>query len=156
VSFSFGRRSYADSRARLTEDRRMHSSRRGGVSSSRASTVPGMVLQCLGWWHSGGDGRTGPEVAEVTHSTSLTSQRRPERVRGRQPYPFRGFHCPLSRGVTWWRYRSGRHSVTELTLAFLYSSRTVPGMAAQGGLVEWRRDMIPRRCQRAGVVGICL
>jgi hypothetical protein len=28
------------------------------------------------------------------------------------------------------------------------------GMAAQCGLVEQRRDMIPRRCQRAGVAGI--
>jgi hypothetical protein len=30
----------------------------------------------------------------------------------------------------------------------------VPGMAAQGGLVVQRQDMIPRWCQRAGVVGI--
>jgi hypothetical protein len=39
-----GCRPYADSRARLTEGRRMHNSRHGGVSSSRASTAPGMVL----------------------------------------------------------------------------------------------------------------
>jgi hypothetical protein len=43
VSFSFGRRPYADSRALLTEGRRMHNSGRGGVSSSWASIVPGMV-----------------------------------------------------------------------------------------------------------------
>jgi hypothetical protein len=145
----FGRRPYADSRARLTEGRRMHNSGRGSVSSSRASTVPGMVLQCLGWWHSGGDGGTRPEVMKETCSTGLTSWCRPERARGRRSYPFRGFHRPLSRGATWRRYGSGRHSVMELTPAFPHSSRTVPGMAAQGGLVEQRRDMIPRRCQRA-------
>jgi hypothetical protein len=55
----------------------MHSSGHGGVSSPWASTVPGMALQCLGWWHSGRDGRIGPEVMEETHSTGLTSQRRP-------------------------------------------------------------------------------
>jgi hypothetical protein len=51
-----------------------------------------------------------------------------------------------------WQYVSGWHSVTELILAFPHSSRTVPGMAAQGGLVEQPRDMIPR----AGVAGILL
>jgi hypothetical protein len=51
---------------------------------------------------------------------------------------------------------NGRHSVTELTLAFPHISRTVPGMVAQGELVEQRRGMIPRRCQRAGVAGIRL
>jgi hypothetical protein len=35
-------------------------------------------------------------------------------------------------------------------------SRTASGMAAQRGLVEQHRDMIPRRCQRAGVAGIRL
>jgi hypothetical protein len=48
------------------------------------------------------------------------------------------------------------HSVTELTPAFPYSSRTVPGMAAQGGLAEQRQDMIPRWCQKAGVARILL
>jgi hypothetical protein len=52
------------------------------------------------------------------------------------------------------RYRSGWHSVTELKPAFPHSSRTAQGMAAQCGLVEQHHDMIPRRCQRAGVVGI--
>jgi hypothetical protein len=33
-------------------------------------------------------------------------------------------------------------------------SRTVPGMASQGGLAKQRRDMILRRCQRAGVAVI--
>jgi hypothetical protein len=74
----------------------------------------------------------------------------------RWPYPFRGFHRTLSRGATWRRYGSGWHSVVELTPAFPHSSRTSSGMAAQCGLVEKRRDMIPRRCQRAGVAGIRL
>jgi hypothetical protein len=38
------------------EDRRMHYSGRGGVSSSRASTVLEMALQCLGWCCSDWDG----------------------------------------------------------------------------------------------------
>jgi hypothetical protein len=56
----------------------------------------------------------------------------------------------------WRRYGSGQHSFMELTPAFPHSSRTVPWMAAQGGLVEQRQDMIPRRCQKAGMVGIRL
>jgi hypothetical protein len=61
----------------------MHIGGCGGVPSSRAPTVPGMTLQRLGWWHSGGDGHTGPEVTEETHSAGLMSRRRPERARGR-------------------------------------------------------------------------
>jgi hypothetical protein len=43
-SFPFGRRPYADSRAQLTEGRRMHNNVCGDVSPSRASTAPGMLL----------------------------------------------------------------------------------------------------------------
>jgi hypothetical protein len=43
-----------------------------------------------------------------------------------------------------------------MTPTFPHSSRTTPGMAAQRGLVEQCRDMIPRWCQRAGVAGIRL
>jgi hypothetical protein len=77
------------------------------------------------------------------------------RARGRRSYSLRGFRRPLSRGVACRSYVSGRHSVTELTLAFPHSSPAVPGMAARGGLAEQRRDTIPRRCQRAGVARIC-
>jgi hypothetical protein len=42
----------------------------------------------------------------------------------------------------------------EMTPAFPHSARTAAGMAAQCGLVKQRRDMIPRRCQRASVVGL--
>jgi hypothetical protein len=34
--------------------------------------------------------------------------------------------------------------------------RTMAGMASPEGLAKQRRDMIPRRCQRAGVTGIRL
>jgi hypothetical protein len=156
MRFLFGLRPYTFSRVGLTEGRRMYNGGCGGVLSSQASTVPGMTLQCPGWWHSGGNGRTGSEVMEEMRLASLTSRRRPKRVRNRRPYAFRGFHCPLSRGVMWRQYGSGWHSVMELTPAFPHSSRTTPGMAAQRGLVEQRRDMIPRWCQRAGVAGIRL
>jgi hypothetical protein len=66
----------------------MHSGGDGDVLSSRAPTTPGMGLQCPGWEHSGGDGRTGPEVTEETRSTSPTSQRCPVRAWGRRLYPF--------------------------------------------------------------------
>jgi hypothetical protein len=76
------------------------------------------------------------------------------RARGRRPYSFRGFRRPLSRGAACRSYGSGRHSVTELTLASPHSSPAVPGMAARGGLAEQHRDMIPMRYQRAGVARI--
>jgi hypothetical protein len=155
-SFPFGRHPYADSRVRLTKGQRTHNNSRGGVLSFRVPTTPGMALQCLGWQHSGGDGRTGPKVMEESRFTGLTSRCFPARARGRRPYLFRGFRRPLSRGATWRPYKSGRHSVTELTLAFPHSSRTLPGMAPQGGLAEQHQDMIRRRCQRAGMVRIHL
>jgi hypothetical protein len=155
-SFSFGLRPYACSRVGLTEGRRMYNSGCGGVPLSRASTVSGMTLQCLEWWHSGGDGHTGSEVTEETLLAVLTSRRRPGRVRSRRSYAIRGFHRPLSRAAMWrWR-GGGRHSISELTPAFPHSSRTAPGMVAQRGLVEQCRGMIPRRRQRAGVAGIRL
>jgi hypothetical protein len=132
----------------------MHSDGDGNVLLSRAPTVPGMALQCLTWEHSGGDGRTGPDLAEEMRSTSPTSRRCPVRARGRRRYPFRGFRRPLSRGAACRLYGSGRHSVKELTPDYPHNSPTVPGMASQGGLAEQRWDMIHRRCQRASVVRI--
>jgi hypothetical protein len=126
----------------------------GDVLSSQGPTATGMVLQYSGWQHSGGDGRTGPELAEETRSTSPTSRHRLMRARGKRPYPFRGFSRPLSTGVACRPYESGRHSVTDLTPTFRHSSPAVPGMATWGGLAEQRRYMIPRRCQRADVVRI--
>jgi hypothetical protein len=44
----------------------------------------------------------------------------------------------------------------EMTLAIPHDTCTAPGMAAQCGLVEQRRDLIPRRCQKTGMAGIHL
>jgi hypothetical protein len=84
----FDRRPYANSRAWLMEDRRLHSSGRGDVLSTWVSTVLGMTLQCPRWRHSGGDGRAGPEVIEKTRPVGLTSWRHPGRVRSWWPYLF--------------------------------------------------------------------
>jgi hypothetical protein len=43
-----------------------------------------------------------------------------------------------------------------MTLAIPHSTCTEPGMAVQCGLVEQRRDLILRRCQKTGVAGIRL
>jgi hypothetical protein len=52
----------------------MHNNGRGDVLSSRAPTAPGMVLQCLGWWHNGGDGRTGAKVTgDALHWSDVTA-----------------------------------------------------------------------------------
>jgi hypothetical protein len=128
----------------------------GDVLSSRAPTATGMALQYSGCWHNSGDGRTGPTVIDETRSTGPASRRCPVRARGRRPYPFRGFHRPLSSGVACRPYGSGRHSVTDLTSTLPHSSPTAPGMASQEGLAEQRRDTIPRRRQRVGVVRIRL
>jgi hypothetical protein len=96
-SLSFGRRACVSSRVGLTEGWRSHNGGRGDVSSSWAPTTPGMVLQCSGWWRSGGDGRTGPMATEKTHLTGPTSRRHPVRVLDRRSYPFRGFCRPLLR-----------------------------------------------------------
>jgi hypothetical protein len=121
----------------LTEGWKSHSSVCGNVPPSRDPTVPGMALQCPGWWHSGGDGRTGAEVTEKTCPAGLMSQHRPARARGRHPYLFQGFRRPPSRGATWRSYESRRHSVTELTPALPHSSRTVSGWPHKAG---WRNN----------------
>jgi hypothetical protein len=58
-SFLFGHHLYIDSRVMLTEVGKSHSNGRGDVQSICDPIVRGMALQCLGWRHSGGDGRTG-------------------------------------------------------------------------------------------------
>jgi hypothetical protein len=90
-----GRRPYIDSRAQFMEEWRLHSGGRGDVPSSWVPTVLGMTLQCLGWWHSGGDGYAGPEVTGETRPADLMSRRLPRRVQSRWPYPFRGCRRPL-------------------------------------------------------------
>jgi hypothetical protein len=64
------RRPYTNSRVWLTGDQKLHSGRHGDVPSTWVPTMLGMTLQCPGWWHSGKDGRTGPEVTEETRSTN--------------------------------------------------------------------------------------
>jgi hypothetical protein len=96
-SFSSGRCACVSSRVGLTEGRRSHSGRRGDVLSSWTPTAPGMVLLGPGWWRGSGDGRTGPMATKETLLTGLTSRCRPMRARDKCPYPFRGFHRPLSR-----------------------------------------------------------
>jgi hypothetical protein len=113
LELSSDRRPYTGLRVWLTEDRRLHSGRRGHVPSPWVPTVLGMVPQCLGLWHSGRDDRTGPEVMEETRSAGLTSRCRPGRVWSWWSYPFQGCRRPLSRGATWRRYESRRHSVTK-------------------------------------------
>jgi hypothetical protein len=65
------------------EDRRPHNGERGDAPSIWVPTVLGMTLQCLGWRHSGGDGRTGPEATGETCPAGLTSRRRPRWVQSR-------------------------------------------------------------------------
>jgi hypothetical protein len=147
LGFLLGCHPYAGSRVRLTWDRELHSGRRGGVLSARVHMVLGMTLQCLGWWHSDGDGRTRPEVTEEMCSIIVVSQRCPGLAPGWWPYAFRGYHRPPSWGAAWGKYGSGQHCATE----WPRPSRTVliqhQGWLHSGELVAQRRDLIPRLCQ---------
>jgi hypothetical protein len=125
-SFPFGRRPYAGSRVQLTEGCMMHNSGRGDVLSSRVPTTPGMVLQRSGWWHSGGDGCTGPTVTEGTRSTGPTSRRRPRAGTGETSVPLSRVPLSSFEGAARQPYRSGWYNVTELTLVLPHS------------VVQWR------------------
>jgi hypothetical protein len=72
---SLDHRPYANLRAWLTEDRRLHNGRRGDVLSIWIPTVLRMTLQFLGWRHCGWDGRTRPEVTGNTRPADLMSRR---------------------------------------------------------------------------------
>jgi hypothetical protein len=61
----------------LTEDRWPHNGGRGHVPSILVPTVLGMTLQCLGWRHSGWDGRIGLEVTGKTFPAGITLWCRP-------------------------------------------------------------------------------
>jgi hypothetical protein len=130
----------------------MHNSGLGGVSSSRAS-------KASGWCCSARDGGT---------AVGMAAQGR--RWRNRHA-PLAYHHGAVLRGcrvdvrtsfegstVLFRGVRHGGRTGVDSTVSWSWHrpSRTVPGMAAQGGLAEQRRDMIPRRCQRAGVTGIRL
>jgi hypothetical protein len=88
---SFGGCPHADSRVPLTGGRTRHNSGRGDVPSPRASIASGMAMQCPGWCHDGGDGRTGPTATEVTGPAGLTSRRSPGQAWNRRPPPLEGF-----------------------------------------------------------------
>jgi hypothetical protein len=75
----------------------VHNSGRDDVLLSRVPTALGMVQQRTGWWHSGGDGCTGPTVIEETLSTGLMSRCCPVWAQDGCLCPFRGFRRPLSR-----------------------------------------------------------
>jgi hypothetical protein len=70
--------------------RKAHSSRRGGVLSSRTPSTSGMVIQRPGWRHASGDGCTGPMVMEETCLTGPTSRHHPGRARNMCPSSFEG------------------------------------------------------------------
>jgi hypothetical protein len=119
----------------------------GPHSTGDGATVLGMVAQRRGWPHrADGDGGDVPHWSNVA-ALSRASARQAFITFSRVPLSsFEGAACRS--------YGSGRHSVTELAPASPHSSSTVLGMASRGELAEQRRDMIPRRCQRAGMVGI--
>jgi hypothetical protein len=133
--FPFGRRSYADSRVRLTGGRRVHSSGRGVVLSIRVPTASRMALQCPGWWHNGGDGRTTPEVTGETRSAGLMSRRCPAWARDRRPYPFEGSAAPF-RGCDVPAVREWVVQCQGVDTGLTAQRRTVAGMASPGGLAK--------------------
>jgi hypothetical protein len=147
----FDGRSREDSRAPLTWGCTRHSSRRGGVLSSHASTASGMLVQWPGWRCDGGDGRTGPMATEVTAPTGLTSWRSPVWAWSSRSSSLRGLRRPFSRcgapAVREWVAQ--RHGVVAGRSAHC---RTVAGMASPGELAEQCRVVIPRRI----VAWICL
>jgi hypothetical protein len=115
-----------------------------------------MTLQCLGWRHSGEDGRTGSEVMEETRFAGLTPRRHPGQAQGRWPYPLSRVLPSFFEGCDVEEVREWAAKCHGMTSAFPHNSRTAPRMAAQCGLVEQHRVMVPRKCQRADVVGIRL
>jgi hypothetical protein len=107
----------------------------GFHSTGDGAAVPGMVAQRQGWPHRAeGDGRDALHWSGVTASSCAGAGLTSVPLSRVLPSYFEG--CDVEADGSGW------HSVTELTLAFPHSYRTVPGMAAQGGLAENR----PRGC----------
>jgi hypothetical protein len=121
----------------------------GSHSVGDDAAVRGMVAQ------RGGDGHTGPKVMEETRSAGLMSRRRPRLARSSGRTPFEGATI-LFRGVRRGGGMGVDRTVSSNDTGLPAQYRTASGMATQCGLVEQRRDMIPRRCQRTGVAGIRL
>jgi hypothetical protein len=123
-----------------------------GLDSHCAGADPvvlGMVAQWRGWPH-----RTGGDREDLLHRPYVTAS------------SWAGVELvvvPLSRvpsssfeGRDMEEVREWAAQCHGMTPAFPHSTRTALGMAVQCGLVEKRRDLIPRRCQRTGVAGIRL
>jgi hypothetical protein len=135
-----GRHPYASLRVRLTRHLELYSSRPCRVLSAQALTVLGMALQCPRWRHNTGDGHTAPDVTEEMRPASLTSQRHPGQAPSLWSYVSRGRRCPFLRGHRPSRTGPAEHQVRLGSI----------------GLVEQRREQIPRPCQGIAVVGIPL
>jgi hypothetical protein len=88
--------------------------------SSWVPAAPGMAAQGRGWLHSGGDGRTGPEMTGETGSAGNVTVL--SRVgMGQVSVPFSRVLPSSFKGVARRPYGGGWHSVTELTLALSHS-----------------------------------
>jgi hypothetical protein len=108
-----------------------------------------MAAQRWGWPHrAGGDRGDVPRRPYVTTSSPVGAEQVTVPLSRVPPSSFEGG------GVE--EVREWAAQCHGMTPAFPHSSRTTPGMAAQCGLVEQRRDTIPRWCQRVGVAGIRL
>jgi hypothetical protein len=141
---SFGGHPHADLMVPLTRGRTRHSSGRGNVLSPRTSTASRMALQCPGWRHGGGDGRTGLMVTEVTSPAGLTSRGSPGQVwKGARP-PFEG-STVLFRGRGASAVREWAAQCHGTAAGHAAQCRIVAGMASLGELAEQRWGVIPRR-----------
>jgi hypothetical protein len=153
-SFPFDRHQYADSRVQLTEGRKMHNRGHGDVLSSRGPTTPVMVLQHAGWWHSSGDGCTGPTVTEETHSTGHGVVPRGRGIDVRTLCPLLRVRCAGHTGVggtvsrsLHWPYRTTPYSDGDGL------ARRVGGTAPRFALDPGARDVSQHLMLRSGEWG---
>jgi hypothetical protein len=93
---------------------RSHNGGRGDVLSSCTPTTPGVVLQCPGFPHrADGDGGDAHHWFDDTASSRAGARQVSVPLSRVPPSSFDGAACGP--------YESGRHSVTELTLALPHS-----------------------------------
>jgi hypothetical protein len=111
--------------------------------------VPGMVAQWRGWPHrTGGDGEDTLRRPYVMASSWAGAGLVVISLSRVPSSPFEGRDVEEVREWT-----AQCHGMTP---AFPHSTHTTLGMAAQCGLVKHCRDLIPKQCKRADVVGIRL
>jgi hypothetical protein len=96
--------------------------------------VLGVALQGRGWPHRTDSDGDGAPAGLTSRFDPAESREKGSRV---QPAPFEGAVCQP--------YRSGRHSVTELTMASSHSSPQWRGWASPRELAEQRWSVISRR-----------